>query len=60
MSTTENVDLKLFPRKGNSHYSSAPILFRFGTNMQKIYRFVEYIPVKCFNKYVQSAVNAHR
>ena len=24
------------------------------------YRFVEYIPVKCSNKFVQSAVNAHR
>ena len=28
--------------------------------MQKNYRFVEYIPVKCFNKFVQSAVNARR
>ena len=26
----------------------------------KIYRFVEYIPVKCFNKFVQSAVSARR
>ena len=26
--------------------------------MQKIYRFVEYIPVKCFDKFVQSAVDA--
>ena len=31
-----------------------------GLICKKIYRFVEYIPVKCFNKYVQSAVNAHR
>ena len=29
-----------------------------GLVCQKIYRFVEYIPVKCFNKFVQSAVNA--
>ena len=28
--------------------------------MQKYYRFVEHIPVKCFNKFVQSAVNARR
>ena len=28
--------------------------------MQKKYRFVEYIPVKCSNKFVQSAVNARR
>ena len=27
---------------------------------KKIYRFVEYIPVKCFNNIVQSAVNARR
>ena len=25
-----------------------------------IYRFVEYVPVKCFNKFVHSAVNARR
>ena len=28
--------------------------------MQKNYRFVECIPVKCSNKFVQSAVNARR
>ena len=28
--------------------------------MQKNYRFVEYLPVKRFNKFVQSAVNAHQ
>ena len=27
---------------------------------KKIYCFVEYIPVKCFNNFVQSAVNARR
>ena len=31
-----------------------------GLVCKKIYRFVEYIPVKCFNKFVQSAVNARR
>ena len=35
MSTTENVDLKLFSQKRNSHYPSAPVLFRSGTSMQK-------------------------
>ena len=28
--------------------------------MQKIYRFAENIPVNCFNKFVQSAVNARQ
>ena len=27
---------------------------------KKTYRFVEYTPLKCFNKFVQSAVNARR
>ena len=31
-----------------------------GLVCKKIYRFVEYIPVKCFNKLVPSAVNASR
>ena len=31
-----------------------------GLVCKKIYRFVEYTPVKCFNKFVQSAVNARR
>ena len=60
MSSLENVDFELFPPKRNSHYSSAPILIRLGINMQKKYRCVEYIPVKCFNKSMQSAVNARR
>ena len=29
-----------------------------GQICKQIYRFVEYIPVKCFKKIVQSAVNA--
>ena len=41
----------------------APLL-RFHLDLRlvckKIYRFVEYIPVKCFNNFVQSAVNARR
>ena len=31
-----------------------------GLVCNKIYGFVEYTPVKCFNKFVQSAVNARR
>ena len=31
-----------------------------GLVCKKIYRFVEYIPVKCFNNFVQSAVYASR
>ena len=31
-----------------------------GLVSKKIYRFVEYTPVKCFNKFVQSAVDARR
>ena len=31
-----------------------------GLVCKKIYRFVEYIPVKCFNNFVQAAVNARR
>ena len=31
-----------------------------GLVCKKIYRFVEYTPVKCFNKFVQSAVDARR
>ena len=31
-----------------------------GLVCKKVYRFVEYIPVKCFNNFEQSAVNARR
>ena len=34
--------------------------FDLGLVCTKIYRFVEYTPMKCFNKFVQSAVNARR
>ena len=38
------------------------ILFylELGLVCKKIYRFVEYIPVKCFKSFVQSAVKARR
>ena len=41
----------------------APLLLFYldlGLVCEKIYRFVEYIPVKCFNNFVQSAINARR
>ena len=31
-----------------------------GLVCKKIYRFIEYIPVKCFNEFVQPVVNARR
>ena len=31
-----------------------------GLICNKIYRFVQYIPLKCFNRFVQSAVNSRR
>ena len=58
MWTTDKVDFKLFPWKWNSHYSSAPVLFDLGLVCTTIYGFVEFIPVKCFNKFLLSAVNA--
>ena len=33
---------------------------KLGLVCKKIYRFVEYTPVKCFNNFVQSAVDARR
>ena len=33
---------------------------KLGLVCKKIYRFVEYTPVKCFNKFMQSAVNDRR
>ena len=58
MSTTENVNFKLIARKRHSHYSSAPIFLELGLVRKTICRFVEYAPVKCFIKFVQSAVDA--
>ena len=36
------------------------LYLELGLVCTKIYRFVEYIPVKCFNKFVQSVANARR
>ena len=37
-----------------------PFYLDLGLVCKKVYRFVEYIPVKCFKNIVQSAVNARR
>ena len=60
MSTTENVDFKLFPCKRNSHYSSAPILFRPKTSMQKLIASKNIFQLNVSIKIVQSAVNTRR
>ena len=46
----------------NATLSTPLLLFylELGLVCKKIYRFVEYTPVICFNKFVQSAVNARR
>ena len=40
--------------------TSLPFYLELGLVYTKNYRFVEYTPVKCFNNFVQSAVNARR
>ena len=47
---------------GNGTLVTPRLLFYLdlGLVSKKIYRFVEYITVECFNKFVQSAVNARR
>ena len=45
----------------NATFITPLLLFLdLGLVCKKIFRFFEYIPVKCFNKFVHSAVNAHR
>ena len=46
----------------NGTFITLLLLFylELGLVCKKIYRFVEYTPVKCFNKFVQSAVDARR
>ena len=47
---------------GNGTLFTPLLLFylELGLVCKKIYRFVEYTPVKCFNNFVQSAVHARR
>ena len=44
------------------HFSSSftTVFLKLGYICTKFYRFVKYTPVKCFNKFVQSAVNCRR
>ena len=46
----------------NSTLITPLLLFylELGLLCKKIYRFVEYTPIECFNKFLQSAVNARR
>ena len=46
----------------NETLLTPPLLFylQLGLVRTKIHRFVEYTPKKCFNRFVQSAVNARR
>ena len=60
MSTTEMLISSYFLE--NVTLITPLLLFylELGLVCKKIYRFVEYTPVKCFNKLVQSAVDARR
>ena len=58
MSTTEIVDFKLENRTLITPL--LPFFLDLGLVCKRIYRFVEYIPIKCFNNFVQSAVDARR
>ena len=49
-----------FPENGTLITPLLLFYLNLGLACKKLYRFVENIPVKCFNKFVQSAVNARR
>ena len=44
----------------NNHYTVAAHLSGMGMVCRKIYRFVQYSPMKCFNNFLQSTVSARR
>ena len=44
----------------NNNYATAALLCGHGAGLQKTYHFVQYAPIKCFNNFVESAVNARR
>ena len=46
--------------KGDHHNSFAFILLETWASFKKFHRFVQYTPRKCFNNFVQSAVDARR
>ena len=49
-----------FLENGTLNTLLLPFYLELGLECKKIYRFVEYPPVKCFNKFVRSAVDARR
>ena len=51
--------MQLHITKWNTYYSSALVLSTTGA-CYNIHRFVEYTPKKCFNNFVQAAVDARR
>ena len=54
------VDIELHITKWNVDYSSALLYCQLGLVLTKLHRFVEYIPKKCFNSFLQSVVDAKR
>ena len=60
VSTSENVDIKPHNTKQNSDCSSAFVLSATGACCYKKHRFVKYTPKKCFNSFVQAAVDERR
>ena len=52
--------LSFFLENGSLITPQLLFYLELGLVCKTIYRFVEYIPVKCFNNFVQSAVNARR
>ena len=55
-STSENVDVQLSITKWNTYDSSDVVSSTTWSCLHKKHRFVGYIPKKCFNGFVQSAV----
>ena len=59
-SAQEIANFKLFLGEGNNQYTVATFLSELELVCKNNYRFVQYTPIKRFNKFVQSAVNAKR
>ena len=56
--TRANANIMFWPDQWHHNYSLSTSHLKLGLVCTKNYRFVEYTPVKCFNNFVQSAVNA--
>ena len=50
----------LFIGEWNNQYTVAAVLSWLLADLQKNERFVQYTPMKCFNNFLQSSVNARR